>query len=218
MARILSSQRPAGQAGALSDLSDDETVDGLASSTFYASTYDTYTNDSGAYDAGTYDAGTGVTTEATFVIAAPIMTEAAASATTVDLGTALQAAMAGGYLAHLAAPSYTVTSSIVINVNSTIQGPMGIDLGGARIVSQITDGSPVIQLNVGPGVDLRYVTFANFTIEGNGGEGDGIGSWPTATIAGSTAGPWKTSPSRMSAASDWPSRAASSRASSRTRG
>ena len=82
--------------------------------------------------------------------------------------------MAGGYLAHLTGPSYTVTSSIIINVTSTIQGPMGIDLGGARIVSQITDGSPVIQINVGPGVDLRYVTLSNFTIEGNGLEGDGI--------------------------------------------
>jgi hypothetical protein len=97
-----------------------------------------------------------------------------ASATTADLGAILKAAMAGGYLAHLTGPSYTVTSSIVINVTSTIQGPMGIDLGGARIVSQITDGSPVIQINVGPGVDLRYVTLSNFTIEGNGLEGDGI--------------------------------------------
>jgi hypothetical protein len=51
---------------------------------------------------------------------------------------------------------------------------MGIDLGGAHIVSQITDGSPVIQINVGAGVDLRYVTLSNFTIEGNGLEGDGI--------------------------------------------
>ena len=51
---------------------------------------------------------------------------------------------------------------------------MGIDLGGARIVSQITDGSPVIQIIVGPGVDLRYLTLSNFTIEGNGREGDGI--------------------------------------------
>ncbi|MBI2735833.1 MAG: right-handed parallel beta-helix repeat-containing protein [Rhodospirillales bacterium] len=102
-----------------------------------------------------------------------VAAETTASAA-VDLGAALQAAMAGGYLAHLTGPSYTVTSSIVINVDSTIQGPMGIDLGGAHIVSQITDGSPVIQINVGPGVDLRYVTLSNFTIEGNGLEGDGI--------------------------------------------
>ena len=95
-------------------------------------------------------------------------------ATGTDFGDLLTAAIHGGYLAHLTGPSYTVTSSIVINVTSTIQGPMGIDLGGARIVSQITDGSPVIQINVGPGVDLRYVTLSNFTIEGNGLEGDGI--------------------------------------------
>src|SRR5215207_5057098 len=43
------------------------------------------------------------------------------SATTVDLGAVLKAAMAGGYLAHLTGPSYTVTSSIVINLTSTIQ-------------------------------------------------------------------------------------------------
>jgi hypothetical protein len=105
--------------------------------------------------------------------AAPTETTVA-SAPTVDLGAILKGAMAGGYLAHLTGASYPVTSSIVINVTSTIQGPMGIDLGGARIVSQITDGSPVIQINVGPDVDLRYVTLSNFTIEGNGLEGDGI--------------------------------------------
>jgi len=91
-----------------------------------------------------------------------------------DLGAWLQAAIAGGYVAHPPAVTYTVTSPIVIYVNSTIQGPLGIDLGGATIVSQITDGSPVIQVVVGPGVDLRYLTFSNFTIQGNGREGDGI--------------------------------------------
>src|SRR5258708_9877773 len=91
-----------------------------------------------------------------------------------DVGSALQAAMAGGTLAHLTDGVYTVASPIVINVTSTLQGPMGIDLGGARIVSQITDGSPVIEIVAGPGVDLRYLTLSNFTIEGNGREGDGI--------------------------------------------
>jgi len=162
MAKIVSSQRPAGRADALSGLRDDETVDGLDSSTFYT----------GSFDTGAFDTGTSVATETTF--APTIMDGTAISAPTVDLGAALQAAMADGHMAHLTAPSYTVTSSIVINVTSTLQGPMGIDLGGARIISQITDGSPVIQLNVGPGVDLRYVTFANFTIEGNGSEGAGI--------------------------------------------
>ncbi|WP_170303434.1 malectin domain-containing carbohydrate-binding protein [Reyranella soli] len=70
--------------------------------------------------------------------------------------------------------TYAVSAPIVINVTSTIQGPMGIDLGGATIVSQITNGAPVIQINAGPGVDLRYLTLSNFTIQGNGREGAGI--------------------------------------------
>jgi len=97
-----------------------------------------------------------------------------AGATGRDLGAALQAAMAGGYFAHLTQQTYTVSTPIVVTVNSTIQGPMGIDLGGATIYSKITDGSPVIQIVAGPGVDLRYVTLSNFTIKGNGREGDGI--------------------------------------------
>jgi hypothetical protein len=97
-----------------------------------------------------------------------------AGANPADLGGWLKAAIAGGYVAHPPLATYTVTSPIVIYVNSTIQGPLGIDLGGATIVSQITDGSPVIQVVVGPGVDLRYLTFSNFTIQGNGREGDGI--------------------------------------------
>ena len=94
--------------------------------------------------------------------------------TTTDLGAALTAAMAGGYVAEMSGQTYTVTAPIVINVTSTIQGPLGIDLGGATIVSQITNGAPVIQINAGPGVDLRYLTLSNFTIQGNGREGDGI--------------------------------------------
>src|SRR5918993_126356 len=94
--------------------------------------------------------------------------------TTTDLGAALTAAMAGGYVAEMSGQTYTVTQPIVINVTSTIQGPLGIDLGGATIVSQITNGQPVIQINAGPGVDLRYLTLSNFTIQGNGSEGAGI--------------------------------------------
>src|SRR5512138_1661894 len=90
-----------------------------------------------------------------------------------DLATALKNAIAGGYVAEMSGQTYTVTQPIVINVTSTIQGPLGIDLGGATIVSQITNGAPVIQINAGPGVDLRYLTLSNFTIEGNGSEGDG---------------------------------------------
>ncbi|SJZ33110.1 Ig-like domain (group 3) [Enhydrobacter aerosaccus] len=76
-------------------------------------------------------------------------------------------------MAHLSG-TFTVTSTIVIQVNSTTQGPIGIDLGGSTIVSQITNGAPVIEIDVGPGVDLRYLTLSNFTIQGNGKEGDGI--------------------------------------------
>ncbi len=72
-----------------------------------------------------------------------------------DLAAVLTAAIAGGYVAETTGQSFTVTQPIVINVNSTIQGPLGIDLGGAHIVSQITNGAPIIQINVGPGVDLR---------------------------------------------------------------
>lgn len=90
------------------------------------------------------------------------------------LEVALRAALTEGYLAHLPADTFVVTSPIVINIDSSSPRPKGIDLGGATIVSQITDGSPVIQINVGPGVDLRYLTLSNFTLQGNGQEGDGI--------------------------------------------
>ena len=91
-----------------------------------------------------------------------------------DLEMALRAALAEGHLAHLPADTYVVTSPIVINFDGSSASPKGIDLGGATIVSQITDGSPVVQINVGPGVDLRYLTLSNFTLQGNGQEGDGI--------------------------------------------
>ena len=91
-----------------------------------------------------------------------------------NLETALRNAISGGYVAEMSGQTYTVTQPIVINVTSTIQGPLGIDLGGATIVSQVTNGQPVIQINAGPGVDLRYLTLSNFTIQGNGSEGAGI--------------------------------------------
>lgn len=91
-----------------------------------------------------------------------------------DLATILNNAIAGGYVAETSGQTFTVTAPIVINVTSSIQGPLGIDLGGATIVSKITSGAPVIQINAGPGVDLRYLTLSNFTIQGNGSEGDGI--------------------------------------------
>jgi hypothetical protein len=51
--------------------------------------------------------------------------------------------------------TYTVVEPIVIHVTSTIQGALGIAGGGATLVSQITDGAPLIQIVVHGGVDLR---------------------------------------------------------------
>jgi hypothetical protein len=91
-----------------------------------------------------------------------------------ELEMALRAALTEGNFVHLSADTFVVTSPIIINIDSSSANPKGIDLGGATIVSQITDGSPVIQINVGSGVDLRYLTLSNFTLLGNGQEGDGI--------------------------------------------
>src|SRR3569833_3099860 len=89
-----------------------------------------------------------------------------------DLNSILQAAMAGSYVAQGDGQTFTVSNTIVLHVTSTTQGPLGLDLGGGTIVSNITDGSPVIQVVVDPGVDLRYLTFSNLAIQGNGHEGD----------------------------------------------
>ena len=59
-------------------------------------------------------------------------------------------------------------------MTASTQGPVGIDLGGAKILSQITDGSPVIEIIVGPGVNLGDLTLSNFMLEGTQQEGDGI--------------------------------------------
>ena len=61
-----------------------------------------------------------------------------------DLSSILQAAFAGSYVANGAGQNFTVSKTIVIYVSSTTQGPIGLDLGGGTIYSNITDGSPVI--------------------------------------------------------------------------
>ncbi len=94
--------------------------------------------------------------------------------TGTEFGDILSAAIHGGYVAHLTDQTYTISSPIVIFVDSTIQGALGVDGGGATLVSQVTDGSPLIRIVVGPGVDFRYLTLSNFTIQGNGAEGNGI--------------------------------------------
>ena len=177
MADVQSPQRPAVQSSVQTDdeFSDASVAVGFTDEPSNSTTTNSTTTNSTTTTGVTLDMSSPLTAAVSDTTMTALATTAETIASTaVDFGAALQAAMAGGYLAHLTGPSYTVTSSIVINVNSTIQGPMGIDLGGAHIVSQITDGSPVIQINVGPGVDLRYVTLSNFTIEGNGLEGDGI--------------------------------------------
>jgi hypothetical protein len=93
---------------------------------------------------------------------------------TIDLGTTLRAALAGGYVAQLDGGTYNVTQTIVININSTAQGALGLNGRGATLVSQVINGQPVIEIVVGPNVDLRYLNLSNFTIQGNGLEGDGI--------------------------------------------
>ncbi len=96
------------------------------------------------------------------------------TSTTTDFGATLSAAIAGGYLAQLSGGTYTVSQPIVIHIDRTIQGALGIDGGGATLVSEITNGAPVIEIDVGPGVDVRYLELSNFNIVGNGQEGDGI--------------------------------------------
>lgn len=91
-----------------------------------------------------------------------------------ELETVLRDALTTGYIANLAAKTYVVTEPIVINIDASNPYPKGIDLGGATIISQITDGRPVIQINVASNTDIRYLTLSNFTLQGNGQEGDGI--------------------------------------------
>src|SRR5262245_20084979 len=93
--------------------------------------------------------------------------------TTSDFGAALNSAIQGGYIAQLNGGTYTISSPIVIHITSTTQG-MGIDGGGATLISNVTNGQPLIQIVVDPGVDARYLNLSNFKIQGNGKEGDGI--------------------------------------------
>jgi hypothetical protein len=58
--------------------------------------------------------------------------------------------------------TYTIDAPIVIEVTQSTDGPVGIDLGGAKILSQITDGSPVIEIVVSPGVDLDHAIAVRF--------------------------------------------------------
>ncbi|HEX9328997.1 MAG TPA: right-handed parallel beta-helix repeat-containing protein, partial [Reyranella sp.] len=116
----------------------------------------------------------GVDLAAPAPVAAITTAAVANSSGTGVLETALKAALAGGTVAHLTDTSYVVTSSIVINITASFQGPLGIDLGGAKILSQIAGGGPVIQINIGAGVDIGTLTLSNFSIQGNGLEGDGI--------------------------------------------
>src|SRR5262249_7103216 len=58
------------------------------------------------------------------------------------LESALDAAFASGTVAHLSASSYNVNAPIVINLTSSSQGPIGFDLGGAKLFSHINGGGP----------------------------------------------------------------------------
>lgn len=91
-----------------------------------------------------------------------------------ELSTLLQDAFSNGRVVTGTDRTYTVSAPIVINVTSDMQGPVGIDLGGAIITSNITDGSPVIQINVAAGVDLSNLNLSNFFLYGSGSDGDGI--------------------------------------------
>jgi hypothetical protein len=92
---------------------------------------------------------------------------------TTTLETSIKAALTSGTAVHLTNSTYTVTAPIIINVTSSSQGAI-IDLGGAKIMSQIAGGGPVIEIIVGAGVNLNGLTLENFSINGNGREGDGI--------------------------------------------
>ena len=93
--------------------------------------------------------------------------------TTTDFGLALNSAIQGGYVAQLSGGTYTMSQPTVIHITSTTQG-IGIDGGGATLVSNVTNGQPLIKIIVDPGVDIRYLNLSNFKIQGNGSEGDGI--------------------------------------------
>ena len=64
-----------------------------------------------------------------------------------SLDTALRNAISGGYVAEMSGQTYTVTQPIVINVTSTMQGPVGIDLGGAGLRTFDFDTKPLTSHN-----------------------------------------------------------------------
>ena len=66
------------------------------------------------------------------------------------LETALRSALLGGTVADLSGASFTVTTPIVINLTSDSQGPIGIDLGGAKIISQVTGGRRSLRSSPAP--------------------------------------------------------------------
>lgn len=91
-----------------------------------------------------------------------------------ELAPLLQDAFTNGRLVIGTDKTYTVSAPIVINITHSYQGQVGIDLGGAKITSNITNGAPLIQINVAPGVDVSNITLSNFSIYGTGSDGDGI--------------------------------------------
>ena len=62
--------------------------------------------------------------------------------TGTEFGDILTAAIHGGYVAHLTDQTYTISSPIVIFVDSTIQGALGIDGGGATLVRRSPTARP----------------------------------------------------------------------------
>src|SRR6202008_2146929 len=91
----------------------------------------------------------------------------AATHTGDPIETALNAA-AAGTAQHLTVPSYSVSSPIVIHLTSADQGPIDIDFGGAKVQSNITNGSPIIEIVVDAGANVSNLTISNLMINGNG--------------------------------------------------
>jgi hypothetical protein len=67
--------------------------------------------------------------------------------TTTDFGAALNSAIQGDYIAQLNGGTYTISSPIFIHISSTTQG-IGIDGGGETLISNVTNGQPLVQIAV----------------------------------------------------------------------
>jgi len=93
-----------------------------------------------------------------------------------DFTAALQAALDNGTMYETNFPTYDVAQTIALNISASTAGPFGFSLGGIKLNSQITDGAPVMKINVtgGSGTDVRYLNIRDFGIWGNGAEGDGL--------------------------------------------